>query len=128
MPCLKCGTYQTIDFDRLIYNKKAKNAYEIKEVFLECLGCNRAIPESERREMLGTDPKWIPSKESTDGVFGYHITHLMTPQDNMFKRTVQAYININQFDEHTGEYKIDYQKNKYFITTILLGIMIKQRS
>lgn len=114
VPCLKCGTYQTIDFERLIYNKKAKNAYEIKEVFLECLGCNRAIPESERREMLGTSPKWIPSKEAADGVFGFHITHLMTPQEDMFKRTVQAYVNINQFDEYTGEYKIDYQKKQVF--------------
>ena len=115
-PCIKCGKFQTLDFDRLVYNKKAKYSYEIEKVTLECLYCNFLIEEKRRKIMLH-DGIWIPTKESLGHVRGYFIDHLMTPQENMFLETVRKYIDTRYFDEFSGKFKTNYDKLKSFYNT-----------
>lgn len=76
VPCPSCGTLQPIDFWRIRFEKNAQDEL-ISEPAMECIHCNKLIPESKKFEIMQPEngARWIPTKETKDKrVVGRHLS------------------------------------------------------
>jgi phage terminase large subunit GpA-like protein len=76
VPCPFCGTLQVIDFWRIKFKKNAQDEL-ITKPELECISCNKLIPENKKYEImqLKNGAKWIATKETNNPlVAGRHLS------------------------------------------------------
>ncbi|GJL55837.1 MAG: terminase [Nitrospirales bacterium] len=71
VPCLKCGHYQFLDWNHLVYKNREYPAYE-------CDSCNRLIDESEKMEML-LSGKWVHEFPDQWVRRGFYLNGLYSP-------------------------------------------------
>lgn len=72
VPCPHCGTEQTLDWDRVVYD-----AESLEATAFACGKCGALIDESDKSEMLKAG-KWIPGAKSR-GIAGFHLNELYSP-------------------------------------------------
>jgi len=71
VPCLKCATYQFLDWNHIVYKNREYPAYE-------CDSCNRLIDESEKMDMLRLG-KWVHRNPDIWVRRGFMINGLYSP-------------------------------------------------
>ncbi len=72
VPCPHCGEYQTLDWDRVVYeDDKPETAA------FACRGCGTIIDEAEKPAMLRAG-RWEAAAESR-GIAGFHLNELYSP-------------------------------------------------
>lgn len=71
--CPLCQHKQTIKFENMVWTKGNP-----KDIFLRCEGCEEAIHEHHKTEMLAGG-EWIPTAEGDGITRGYHLSSLYSP-------------------------------------------------
>lgn len=112
-PCPKCGEKQTFEFERLIFDRKIRQAYEVDDVRMECIKCNYPINDKERIQMRYFG-EWTPTQKSVENVRSYYSSEFITPQENLFTIIARKYINCFDKEAFGDEYKLNYKSYQDF--------------
>lgn len=109
--CHKCGNFQILLWNQVIFNSKLEIADAAASAFYECAHCNAAWTEQERLRNIAEAFEWRPAEGARfEGMAGFSINHLYS------ELLLHSLSNLTR---EWLESKHDRERRKVFINTDL---------
>jgi len=116
VPCPECGTYQTITWSKIEWQKKkdkeGRTVHLFETVHMKCEECGAKIPERKKSFML-ENGTWVPTAEpKSPYIRSYHLSALYSPYGWFsWQEAAEKFVEAEQ--------KKDQRLLKVFVNTVL---------